>query len=204
MQMFGIPGVAVVNIYAFFSKWIHLHLFFVFSCDCRYGGISVGAVNSQVRLSEAEVEDVFRDLKNLLSSSQVRHKCLHWLYQIGLHSWFLCIYVKWFWNSTPVVEIFERKHFSHGDWILFCKGLFTKARGECLSHLFFKKKKTKEFYKSLISQHMCGLSGCLQLATGTFFFILTAEENIWTLSLKIAWNFCVWSVSEHFVVLLSI
>uniref|UniRef100_A0A3B5KYM5 ABC transporter domain-containing protein n=1 Tax=Xiphophorus couchianus TaxID=32473 RepID=A0A3B5KYM5_9TELE len=41
----------------------------------RYGGISVGAVNSQVRLSEAEVEDVFRDLKNLLSSSQVRHKC---------------------------------------------------------------------------------------------------------------------------------
>uniref|UniRef100_M3ZRP8 P-type phospholipid transporter n=1 Tax=Xiphophorus maculatus TaxID=8083 RepID=M3ZRP8_XIPMA len=36
----------------------------------RYGGISVGAVNSQVRLSEAEVEDVFRDLKNLLSSSQ--------------------------------------------------------------------------------------------------------------------------------------
>uniref|UniRef100_A0A3B3WR13 P-type phospholipid transporter n=1 Tax=Poecilia mexicana TaxID=48701 RepID=A0A3B3WR13_9TELE len=36
----------------------------------RYGGISVGAVNSQVRLTEAEVEDVFRDLKNLFNSSQ--------------------------------------------------------------------------------------------------------------------------------------
>ncbi|XP_054907006.1 phospholipid-transporting ATPase ABCA1-like isoform X1 [Poeciliopsis prolifica] len=36
----------------------------------RYGGISVGAINSQVLLSEAEVEDVFRDLKNLLNSSQ--------------------------------------------------------------------------------------------------------------------------------------
>uniref|UniRef100_A0A3P9PUU7 P-type phospholipid transporter n=1 Tax=Poecilia reticulata TaxID=8081 RepID=A0A3P9PUU7_POERE len=36
----------------------------------RYGGISVGAVNSQVRLTETEVEDVFRDLKNLFNSSQ--------------------------------------------------------------------------------------------------------------------------------------
>lgn len=90
MQIFGIHGVTVVNIYAFFSKWIHHHLFFV-SCDCRYGGISVGAVNSQVRLTEAEVEDVFRGLKNLLNSSQVRHKCLHWLHQIGLHGSFVSV-----------------------------------------------------------------------------------------------------------------
>uniref|UniRef100_A0A3Q2Q6M2 ATP-binding cassette sub-family A member 1-like n=1 Tax=Fundulus heteroclitus TaxID=8078 RepID=A0A3Q2Q6M2_FUNHE len=36
----------------------------------RYGGISVGGVNSQVRLTEPEIEDVFRDLKRLLNSSQ--------------------------------------------------------------------------------------------------------------------------------------
>ncbi|XP_015249332.1 PREDICTED: ATP-binding cassette sub-family A member 1-like isoform X2 [Cyprinodon variegatus] len=36
----------------------------------RYGGISVGAVNSQVRLTEAEIEDVFRDLKGLFNSTQ--------------------------------------------------------------------------------------------------------------------------------------
>ncbi|XP_056298859.1 phospholipid-transporting ATPase ABCA1-like [Pseudoliparis swirei] len=36
----------------------------------RYGGISVGGVNSQVRMSEAEVEASFRDLKELLRSSQ--------------------------------------------------------------------------------------------------------------------------------------
>ncbi|XP_031140894.1 phospholipid-transporting ATPase ABCA1-like isoform X1 [Sander lucioperca] len=36
----------------------------------RYGGISVGAVNSQVRLTEAAIEASFRDLKNLFSSFQ--------------------------------------------------------------------------------------------------------------------------------------
>ncbi|XP_070711035.1 phospholipid-transporting ATPase ABCA1-like [Pempheris klunzingeri] len=36
----------------------------------RYGGISVGAVNSQVRLTEAAIEAAFRDLKELFSSFQ--------------------------------------------------------------------------------------------------------------------------------------
>ncbi|XP_037832519.1 phospholipid-transporting ATPase ABCA1 isoform X2 [Kryptolebias marmoratus] len=36
----------------------------------RYGGISVGAVNSQVRLTEAQIEGVFRDLRDLFNSSQ--------------------------------------------------------------------------------------------------------------------------------------
>ncbi|XP_061620276.1 phospholipid-transporting ATPase ABCA1-like isoform X1 [Phyllopteryx taeniolatus] len=36
----------------------------------RYGGISVGAVNSQVRLSEAEIEATFQDLKDIFNYSQ--------------------------------------------------------------------------------------------------------------------------------------
>ncbi|XP_042367934.1 phospholipid-transporting ATPase ABCA1-like [Plectropomus leopardus] len=36
----------------------------------RYGGISVGAVNSQVRLTEAAIEASFRDLRGLFSSFQ--------------------------------------------------------------------------------------------------------------------------------------
>ncbi|XP_061566340.1 phospholipid-transporting ATPase ABCA1-like [Cololabis saira] len=36
----------------------------------RYGGISVGAINSQVRLTDAAIEEAFRDLKDLFSSSQ--------------------------------------------------------------------------------------------------------------------------------------
>uniref|UniRef100_UPI003AADC61F phospholipid-transporting ATPase ABCA1-like n=1 Tax=Centroberyx gerrardi TaxID=166262 RepID=UPI003AADC61F len=36
----------------------------------RYGGISVGAVNSQVRLTEAEIEAAFRDIKGLFDSFQ--------------------------------------------------------------------------------------------------------------------------------------
>ncbi|XP_030287307.1 phospholipid-transporting ATPase ABCA1 isoform X1 [Sparus aurata] len=36
----------------------------------RYGGISVGGVNSQVRLNESAIEDAFRDITNLLSSFQ--------------------------------------------------------------------------------------------------------------------------------------
>lgn len=36
----------------------------------RYGGISVGAINSQVRVTEAAITDTFRDLKGLFSSAQ--------------------------------------------------------------------------------------------------------------------------------------
>ncbi|XP_074478981.1 phospholipid-transporting ATPase ABCA1 isoform X1 [Sebastes fasciatus] len=43
---------------------------FEHSGKTRYGGISVGAVNSQVRLTEAAIEAAFRDLKDLFSSSQ--------------------------------------------------------------------------------------------------------------------------------------
>lgn len=37
----------------------------------RYGGISVGGVNSQVRMTEPEIEAVIRDLKSLFNSPQV-------------------------------------------------------------------------------------------------------------------------------------
>ncbi|GLD53697.1 ATP-binding cassette sub-family A member 1-like isoform X1, partial [Lates japonicus] len=43
---------------------------FAHSGKTRYGGISVGAVNSQVRLTEGEIEAAFRNLKDLLSSFQ--------------------------------------------------------------------------------------------------------------------------------------
>ncbi|XP_023276845.1 ATP-binding cassette sub-family A member 1-like isoform X1 [Seriola lalandi dorsalis] len=43
---------------------------FEHSGKTRYGGISVGAVNSQVRLTEGAIEAVFRDLKDLFSSFQ--------------------------------------------------------------------------------------------------------------------------------------
>lgn len=43
-------------------------------CHFRYGGISVGAINSQVRLNEAAIEAAFRDLKDLFSSLQVCNK----------------------------------------------------------------------------------------------------------------------------------
>ncbi|XP_059210648.1 phospholipid-transporting ATPase ABCA1-like [Centropristis striata] len=43
---------------------------FEHSGKTRYGGISVGAVNSQVRLTEAAIEASFKDLKELLSSFQ--------------------------------------------------------------------------------------------------------------------------------------
>ncbi|XP_034412914.1 phospholipid-transporting ATPase ABCA1-like [Cyclopterus lumpus] len=43
---------------------------FEHSGKTRYGGISVGGVNSQVRMSEAAIEASFRDLKDLFSSSQ--------------------------------------------------------------------------------------------------------------------------------------
>ncbi|XP_062240484.1 phospholipid-transporting ATPase ABCA1-like [Platichthys flesus] len=43
---------------------------FEHSGKTRYGGVSVGGVNSQVRLTEADIEVVFRDLRVLLNSSQ--------------------------------------------------------------------------------------------------------------------------------------
>ncbi|KAM6959867.1 phospholipid-transporting ATPase ABCA1 [Tautogolabrus adspersus] len=43
---------------------------FEHSGKTRYGGISVGAVNSQVRLTEAAIEASFKDLKELFSSFQ--------------------------------------------------------------------------------------------------------------------------------------
>lgn len=38
----------------------------------RYGGISVGAINSQVKLNESEIAVLLTDLKTLFNSSQVR------------------------------------------------------------------------------------------------------------------------------------
>lgn len=38
---------------------------------CRLGGLSVGGVNSQVRMSEAAIEASFRDLRELISPFQV-------------------------------------------------------------------------------------------------------------------------------------
>ncbi|KAM9335582.1 phospholipid-transporting ATPase ABCA1 [Symphorus nematophorus] len=43
---------------------------FEHSGKTRFGGISVGAVNSQVRLTKEAIEDAFKDLKNLFSSFQ--------------------------------------------------------------------------------------------------------------------------------------
>uniref|UniRef100_A0A3Q3IW89 ABC transporter domain-containing protein n=1 Tax=Monopterus albus TaxID=43700 RepID=A0A3Q3IW89_MONAL len=54
----------------------------------RYGGISIGAVNSQVYLTEAEVKAVFRDLKGLFSSFQCKRLCLPrqvWFYNQAWH-----------------------------------------------------------------------------------------------------------------------
>lgn len=39
----------------------------------RYGGISVGGVNSQVRLTDEEVQSVFTDLQKLFAAYQVRN-----------------------------------------------------------------------------------------------------------------------------------
>uniref|UniRef100_A0A8C5HDU1 P-type phospholipid transporter n=1 Tax=Gouania willdenowi TaxID=441366 RepID=A0A8C5HDU1_GOUWI len=50
----------------------------------RYGGISVGGINSQVRLTEAQIEDTFRDVKELFSSFQVTR-----LYFPGVKSVFM-------------------------------------------------------------------------------------------------------------------
>ncbi|TNN85161.1 ATP-binding cassette sub-family A member 1 [Liparis tanakae] len=52
------------------SCFLTVHLEQEGSLHLRYGGISVGGVNSQVRMSEAAVEASFRDLKKLLRSSQ--------------------------------------------------------------------------------------------------------------------------------------
>lgn len=42
----------------------------------RYGGISVGGVNSQVRLTETAIEAAFSDLRTLFSSFRVRNECV--------------------------------------------------------------------------------------------------------------------------------
>uniref|UniRef100_A0AAQ4P0T4 P-type phospholipid transporter n=1 Tax=Gasterosteus aculeatus aculeatus TaxID=481459 RepID=A0AAQ4P0T4_GASAC len=58
----------------------------------RYGGISVGGVNSQVRLSEAAIRASFRDLKGLFNSSRIFQKAETLLRKLGtkdnLKVWF--------------------------------------------------------------------------------------------------------------------
>uniref|UniRef100_A0A8C2X320 P-type phospholipid transporter n=1 Tax=Cyclopterus lumpus TaxID=8103 RepID=A0A8C2X320_CYCLU len=65
---------------------------FEHSGKTRYGGISVGGVNSQVRMSEAAIEASFRDLKDLFSSSQILQKSATLLKKLGtrdnLKVWF--------------------------------------------------------------------------------------------------------------------
>lgn len=43
----------------------------------RYGGISVGDINSQVKLNESEITELVSDLKNLFNSSQVSYQTQH-------------------------------------------------------------------------------------------------------------------------------
>lgn len=56
-----------------YSPILHLNLThsLLFVHHSRYGGISVGAVNSQVRVTEATIKATFRDLKTLFKSFQV-------------------------------------------------------------------------------------------------------------------------------------
>uniref|UniRef100_A0A671UPG0 P-type phospholipid transporter n=1 Tax=Sparus aurata TaxID=8175 RepID=A0A671UPG0_SPAAU len=62
----------------------------------RYGGISVGGVNSQVRLNESAIEDAFRDITNLLSSFQILPKAETLLKKLGTRD-----NVKvWFYNQA--------------------------------------------------------------------------------------------------------
>uniref|UniRef100_A0A8C4INI3 P-type phospholipid transporter n=1 Tax=Dicentrarchus labrax TaxID=13489 RepID=A0A8C4INI3_DICLA len=62
----------------------------------RYGGISVGGVNSQVRLTEAAIEAAFRDLKDLFSSFQIFPKAETLLKKLGTRD-----NVKvWFYNKA--------------------------------------------------------------------------------------------------------
>uniref|UniRef100_W5N6N8 P-type phospholipid transporter n=1 Tax=Lepisosteus oculatus TaxID=7918 RepID=W5N6N8_LEPOC len=49
----------------------NLKYFSTFSQFLRYGGISVGGVNSQVRLNETEIAAVVRELKNIFNSSEI-------------------------------------------------------------------------------------------------------------------------------------
>lgn len=55
----------------------------IVSCVCRYGGISVGGVNSQVKMNESEITAAITDLKSVFNVSQVRppeaeHFFLYW------------------------------------------------------------------------------------------------------------------------------
>uniref|UniRef100_A0A667YE17 P-type phospholipid transporter n=1 Tax=Myripristis murdjan TaxID=586833 RepID=A0A667YE17_9TELE len=62
----------------------------------RYGGISVGAVNSQVRLTEPEIGAAFRDIKGLFSSFQIFQKAEILLKKLGTRN-----NIKvWFYNQA--------------------------------------------------------------------------------------------------------
>uniref|UniRef100_A0A3Q1BNZ4 P-type phospholipid transporter n=1 Tax=Amphiprion ocellaris TaxID=80972 RepID=A0A3Q1BNZ4_AMPOC len=62
----------------------------------RYGGISVGEVNSQVRLNDTEIEAIFRDLKDLFSSFRIFQKADTVLKRLGTRD-----NVKvWFYNEA--------------------------------------------------------------------------------------------------------
>uniref|UniRef100_A0A3Q1GH78 P-type phospholipid transporter n=1 Tax=Acanthochromis polyacanthus TaxID=80966 RepID=A0A3Q1GH78_9TELE len=62
----------------------------------RYGGISVGEINSQVRLNDTEIEAVFRDLKDLFSSFRIFQKAETVLKRLGTRE-----NVKvWFYNEA--------------------------------------------------------------------------------------------------------
>uniref|UniRef100_A0A8C7T2V0 P-type phospholipid transporter n=1 Tax=Oncorhynchus mykiss TaxID=8022 RepID=A0A8C7T2V0_ONCMY len=61
----------------------------------RYGGISVGGVNSQVRMTEPEIEAVIRDLKSLFNSPQVCYG--YW--DSGAMNHLPCLQV-WFYNQA--------------------------------------------------------------------------------------------------------
>uniref|UniRef100_A0A8C1VCG3 ABC transporter domain-containing protein n=1 Tax=Cyprinus carpio TaxID=7962 RepID=A0A8C1VCG3_CYPCA len=52
---------------------------------CLYGGISVGGVNSQVKLNESDITAVIDDFKSLLNITQVRATGV-WFYNQGWHS----------------------------------------------------------------------------------------------------------------------
>lgn len=73
-----------------FTSYLNLSLC-VFDHLPRYGGISVGGVNSQVRLSEAAIRASFRDLKGLFNSSRV---CYSFIWNICWNLHVKCVDTK--------------------------------------------------------------------------------------------------------------
>uniref|UniRef100_A0A3Q3GSS5 P-type phospholipid transporter n=1 Tax=Labrus bergylta TaxID=56723 RepID=A0A3Q3GSS5_9LABR len=67
----------------------------------RYGGISVGAVNSQVRLTEAAIEASFKDLKDLFSSFQIFPKAETLLKKLGTRDNVKVWFYNQAWHSVP-------------------------------------------------------------------------------------------------------